>query len=248
MADDKIKELMQKAPLSFVGTVEHLGGATLTDIPVDERTAVVRVEHVLDAPDAFAGLAGQRITVQLSADADPPAVGEAAAFFVTGLAFGESMAVAEVGRLPVEEVEPRAAAAAEAGTTAAFGDLHAELAAENLREHAGAAEAIVVGKVTALAKAGEHGRSEHDPDWWQATINVEHVDRGDVSVGDLAVLFANSDDVRWHKAPTLRAGDHGVFLLHATEGAQKELAPFEVVHPEDFEPLQSLETLRGNGG
>src|SRR5437870_4682530 len=136
MADDKIKELMRQAPLSFVGTVEHLGGATLTDIPVDERTAVVRVEHVLHAPDAFAGLAGQRITVQLSADADPPAVGEAAAFFATGLAFGESMAVAEVGRLPVEDVEPRAAAAVEVGTTAAFADLHAELAAENLREHA----------------------------------------------------------------------------------------------------------------
>ncbi len=248
MSDDKIKDLMRQAPLSFVGTVEHLGGATLTDIPVDERTAVVRVEHVLHAPDAFAGLAGQRVTVQLSADVDPPAVGEAAAFFATGFAFGESLAVTEVGRLPVEDVEPRAAAAAEAGKTAAFADLHAELAAESLRAHAGAAEAVVVGKVTALAKAGEHGGSEHDPDWWRATVNVEHVESGNVPAGELAVLFANSDDVRWHKTPTLRAGDQGVFLLHATEGARQEFAPFEVVHPEDFQPLQSLETLRGNGG
>src|SRR5438045_2018768 len=106
MSDEAISVLLRQTSFSFVGTIEHLGAATMTNIPINERTAVVRVDYVLHAPPAFAGLQGQRITLQLAADKDPPAVGEAAAFFADGLAFGESIAVTEVGRLPVEAVEP----------------------------------------------------------------------------------------------------------------------------------------------
>jgi hypothetical protein len=248
MADEQIKELMRQAPFSFVGTVEHLGGATMAEIPVDDRTAVVRVEQVLHAPEAFTQLEGQRVTVQLSSDVDPPAIGDTEAFFATGLAFGESVAVTEFGRLAVADVAPRMTAAAEAGKARPFDDLAGELDDERIREHAAESDAIVVGKVTGLEKAVASGGSEHDPDWWRATLDVQHVERGDVQPGELAVLYPNSLDVRWYAAPKPRAGEEGVWVLHATEGGLKESAPFQILHYDDLQPVQSLETLRGNKG
>jgi len=104
MSDEAIIDLLRQAPFSFVGTIEHLGAATM-DVPIDERTAVVYVDRVLHAPDVLLGLGGQRITLQLIPDVDPPDVGGTATFFARGLAFGDSVAVAEVGRLPVAAVE-----------------------------------------------------------------------------------------------------------------------------------------------
>jgi hypothetical protein len=248
MPDDEIKALMRQAPFSFVGTVEQLSASTMANAPIDERTAVVRVEHVLHAPPGFMGLAGQRITVQLSADADPPALGDSQAFFAEGTAFGESIAVREIGRLPVDDVEPRATAAAEAGHAGAFGDLSAQIAAEDLQAHAAEADAIVVGHVAGLARAVIHSASEHDPHWWKATVEVQHTERGDVGGDEIEVLYPGSRDVRWHQAPKPKPGETAVFLLHATEGDLHEVAPFQIEHPEDLQPLQALDTLRTQGG
>jgi hypothetical protein len=203
---------------------------------------------VLHAPEALARLEGQRVTVQLRAGTPAPAVGETQAFFATGVAFGESIAVAEVGRLPFTDVEPHVTAAAEAGRSRPFGDLESELADERLRAHAGEADAVVVGSVTELAKVAGHGGSEHDPDWWRATIDVQHVERGDAAEGEIQVLYPNSLDVRWHAAPKPRPGQRGLWMLHATAGALREAAPFQILHPEDFRPVQSVEALRTNGG
>jgi len=89
MSDD-IKKLLEQASFSFTGTILNLGAATMTNLAVDDRTAVVQVDHVLHAPDAFARIAGQRITIQLAADVDPPEVGQSFAFFAEGRAFGDS--------------------------------------------------------------------------------------------------------------------------------------------------------------
>jgi hypothetical protein len=165
MPDEEIVRLLRQAPFSFVGTVEHLGAATMTGVPVDDRTAVVRVDRVLHSPEAFAALEGQRITVRLVTGRDPPAVGETAAFFAEGLAFGESIAVAELGRLPVDDVEPHVTRAMEAGEPRAFADLQQQVETDRLRDHASRAAAIVLGRVVKLEKALPSGLSEHDPDW-----------------------------------------------------------------------------------
>ena len=127
MSDEDISRLLRQAPFSFVGTVEHRSAATMTDIPIDDWTAVVRVDYVLHSPEAFSTLQGHRITVQLAADKEPPAVGDALAFFAEGLAFGDSVAVAEVGRLPVDAVEPRVTSALAAGEAGAFATLQREI-------------------------------------------------------------------------------------------------------------------------
>jgi hypothetical protein len=248
LADQAITELLAKAPFAFVGTVEHLGASTMSSVEIHERTAVVHVDHILHSPPAFSTLAGQLITVQLSEDEDPPAVGESWAFFTEGVAFGESVVVAEAGRLPVDQVEPQVTASFEAGEQQAFSSLQREVDQERLRQHAAQAAAIVVGRVVALARAGGAVVSEHDPDWWKATIDVYHVERGNVEPGELTFLYANSLDVRWHTAPKPKASQGGLWILHSTEGPMRELAPFQILHPEDFQPLQELDVLRDEEG
>src|SRR4051812_11091078 len=123
MPDDPIVQLLRRAPFGFVGTVEHLGAATMRDVPIDDRTAVVMVDYVLHAPSPFTELQGQRITVQLAKDKTPPAEGESAAFFAQSLAVGDSIAVAEVDRRPLSEVDRHLADAATLGPASAQSSL-----------------------------------------------------------------------------------------------------------------------------
>jgi len=182
--------------------------------------------------------------LQHAADKDVPKVGDTAAFFVEGLAFGESVAVAEVGRLPVKAVEPHASTSFAVGQPGAFATLERQLEIQRLREHADSADAVVVGRVTKLERAFEPVPSEHDPDWWKATLDVFHVEKGNVAPGEVTVLYPNSLDVRWRKAPKPKASQGGMWLLHATDGKLNAAAPFALLHPEDFQPTQELDALR----
>jgi hypothetical protein len=242
--------LLGEAAFSFVGTVERLGAATMEDVPVDERTAVVRVDQLLQAPDAFAQLGGMSVTVQLLPDTEPPEVGSTFVFFANGLVFGAGVALTEVGRRPMEEMEPHISMAAPAGGGAApLETLQRQVAAARLRAHADSADAIVLARVVGLERASGSPLREHDPDWWRATLHVNHVERGDVQDdSEVKVIYANSLDVRWRDAPKPKASENGLWFLHATEGELAQLAPFEVVHSEDLQPVQNLELLRENGG
>jgi hypothetical protein len=240
--------LLGEAAFSFTGTVERLGAATMEDVPVDERTAVVRVDQVLQAPDEFAQLAGMSVTVQLLPDTEPPEVGSTFVFFANGLVFGTGIALTEIGRRPAEEMEPHIAAAA-AGDAAPLETLQRQVAAARLSAHADSADAIVLARVVGLERASGSPLREHDPDWWRATLHVNHVERGDVQDdSEVKVIYANSLDVRWRDAPKPKASENGLWLLHATEGELAQLAPFEIVHSEDLQPVQNLELLRENGG
>lgn len=249
MSDEAIKKLLGESSFSFIGTVEQYGAATMSNLPIDDHTAVVNVNHVLSAPAAFAQLEGHRVTVQLSREAEPPPVGQALALFTQGLAFGDSVAVAEVGRLPLEDVEAHATLAVQAGKVAgAFDAIKTEMHREHLQKHAAESDAVVVGRVVKVEKALPHSGSEHDPDWWRATIDVHHVERGDVKPGPVEVLYPNSRDVRWYAVPKPEPGAEGVWLLHTTQGALREAAPFQIVHLDDSQPVDKLAAIREPAG
>lgn len=185
---EDVRELIRKTPLSFVGTVTRLGDARVADVPVDERTAVVQVDAVLHAPDAFKKLAGSEVTVQLSAELDPPAVGDAAAFFTDGTVYGRGLAVHEVGRLPADAVQPHLSRAARTADAMPFSALERDIEDEDMVTHADAADAVVIGVVVGLEQAGPsraggerasaENVSEHAPNWWLARLDVGHVEQG----------------------------------------------------------------------
>ena len=245
MSDTAILSLLRQVPLSFVGTIEHLGSSTM-EVPVDDRTAVVYVDRVLHAPPSLEGLGGQRVTVQLAASLPRAAVGDTVAFFVRVLAIGESVAVAEVSRLPLDDVASHLRHAATAGERP-FAALERQVETDSLREHADKSDAIVLGRVVKLEQAPRvEGKpfSEHDPDWWIATLSVYHVERGHVEVGEVRVRYANSLDISWRAAPKPKASQSGLWLLHRSHGEMYEIAPFELLHAEDRQPVQSLDDIR----
>lgn len=244
---EDVTALIRKAPLSFLGTVIRLGSARMTAVPVDDRTAVVQVDQVLHAPDAFKRLAGTEVTVQLSSEVDPPALGESAAFFTKGMVYGESLAVTEVGRLPADAVQEHVALAATTANAMPFSALQRDIHDADMAAHADAADAVVVGVVVSLEQADGFHASEHSPDWWRAQLDVEHVERGKVPSGKIAVLYPNSLDFRWYKVPKPKASQEGMWILHATTGDLSKQAPFQLLHPDDYQPVQKLDVLQAAG-
>ncbi|MFF6804006.1 hypothetical protein [Streptomyces sp. NPDC012616] len=241
--------LVRRTPLSFLGTVTRVGDTRLAEVPAGERTAVVKVDTVLHAPDAFTKLGGSEVTIQLSDDLDPLAVGDAAAFFTDGMAYGEGLAVREVGRLPADAVAPNVSRVARTADAMPFSALERDIEDEGLVTHADEANAVVIAVVVGLEQAGS-GRapderfSEHAPDWWRAQLDVSHVEQGELAPGRITVLYPNSRDFQWYQAPKPQPSQEGMWMLHATEGALAEWAPFQILHPGDYQPVQKLQTLQ----
>ena len=162
------------------------------------------------------------------------------------LAFGAGIALTEVGRQPVEDLEPHLEAMAAPGAPAQSETLRLGVVAARIRAHAATADAVALARVVGLERASGAPVYEHDPDWWRATLHVTHGERGDVQDGsEVQVLYANSLDVQWRESPKPKASQTGLWLLHVTEDDMTDLAPFQIPHPEDLQPVQNLELLRG---
>ena len=244
MSEDKIRKLLKEAPFSFLGTVERVGAATTGEVPIDKRTAIVHVDQVLHAPEAFSQLAGTRVTVQLAADAKE---GQQYTLFANGLSYGTGLAVSELGRVTAAQTRPHLARADAAGA-APFADLQADIDAEKLRDHAAEATAVVVGRVTKLEKVSPPVLSEHDKDVWKATIEVSQSAKGRIRPGsEVEALYANSLDVQWHQVPKPKAGQEALFLLHAPDKENRSLGKYQLLDPEDLRPAQQLDVLTADG-
>jgi hypothetical protein len=243
MTRPDFRELVRQTPFSFVGTIEYLGAATSSDLPINDRTAVALVDVVLHAPPEFQQLAGQRLTIQFTDEAELPEVGSQLAIFAEGLAFGETIAVTEVARASVRDIAPFVRESARVGDDQPFAAMRRDLAAEELRSHVDEADAVVVGTVRGLEIAVQPGDSEHDPQWWRATIDVRQVVRGKMKPRKLEVLYPNSLDLQWAKVPKPKASQDAVWILHRTKGDLRELARYQLLHPQDRQPVAALATI-----
>ena len=109
------------------------------------------------------------------------------------------------------------------------------------------ADTVVSGVVSATTQAAPPSPpfvSEHGPDWWRATVDVETVAKGQVSSKIITVLFAHSTDVAWFRSPKLKIGDRRVLLLPRTDPFGKPLAELAVVDPLDVQPIAALDRVR----
>src|SRR5215831_1539814 len=172
-ASSRIEDLAQQARFVFKGTVRQLKAATMPEVPVTDRTIVVRVDEVIHAPEILSHYTGQDITVQLGTRKKVE-VGQEAVFFTNGWLFGKSVAVQSIDHHPVNR-----AMAALRHTT---GDPVKNLADHDLRAHFDNADLVVSGRVTSVrmpqGMAGAPTRlppSEHDPLWQEAVVEVDTV-------------------------------------------------------------------------
>jgi len=221
----------QHATFVFKGTIKKLKSATMKDVPLSERTAIVTVDQIIEAPPDLAGYGGQDITVQLSGR-QKVRVGQQMLFHATGWMFGDSVAVRSLRQEPVVNGH---ATSADAGA-----DAVERRGQKQQRSHFEDADLVVAGKVMAVRLPGDStpgskraGRStypitEHDPQWREAIIQVDEVLKGAHQKKQVVVRFPASSDVMWHGAPKFEAGQQGYFTLHkpesqksTTKGARK---------------------------
>jgi hypothetical protein len=219
--------------LVFIGTVVRVNATTVPEVSASESTAIVRVDEVVEGPDAPPDLAGKEITVQLSR---PGGVkpGEHATFFTKGWLLGDSMAVIEVGH-SAETLSPQQVRDTVHGERQKAVD-------QALQEEIVSAELIVTGKVTRVAPAGiPELPTEHTPLWKKADIEVESALKGHVTGHSVYVLFPASEDPAWHTSPKFREGQQGIWLLHRNQlklrGVENQ---YTVLKPLDFQTRDEL--------
>jgi hypothetical protein len=231
-----IRELTDQSGFVFEAEVEQLGVSGARGFAATKESALVRVTSILRSPPALANYVGQAVTVQLNPTGNIKA-GEKAVFFTHGMHYGESLVVAEIGRVAAGDstmsmqVQTAAAAA------------HRDQLIQRLAQ----AELVISGVASesaAYSPDKPHPVSEHDPDWGTSTISVETVEKGSLSEPTRDVLFARSMDIAWYRAPKIKAGDRGVWLLHRRDSRGKPVPDLAVVHPLDFQPATELENVR----
>lgn len=232
----------------FVGTVVKTRAATMEALAAD-NTAIVQVDKVVSAPDMFASAGGQQITVRFK---KPTSLrkGSSRTFYTNGWIFGNSLAVDVVGT--AEETASRATAGVVRRANVASEDkvLSARLASAKL---------AVVGKVATVEKSEKQIThiSEHDPNWHEATIEVDEVIKGKKGTTQATVLFPNSDDVRWYKAGKFATGQQGIWMLQPGTKQDPAGIPAKMLaavpagtdvlttlHQADYLPLDELERVR----
>jgi hypothetical protein len=257
------EQLIRRARFVFEGTVQKDTGGEVPGLP-GARAAVVRVDHIVQGPDKLTAFEGREVTVILQKD-ERVQVGERAMFYTNGAYVGDTLAVESIGHLAL----PAAAVGMRALARPA-----AVLHRRDLQERLDSADMVVVGRVSSVrlpppepgmralvaGPAGAGPRrpiSEHDPDWREAVIDVDHVEMGGTKRKQVVVHFPASDDVRWHKAPKFTPGQEGVFILHRTPPeagppaarlAVRALAApapetFTALHPADVQPADRQDEI-----
>jgi hypothetical protein len=116
-----------------------------------------------------------------------------------------------------------------------------------LAERVDQAQAVVSGVVTDIAPytAGQAGAmSMKDPQWYQATIQVDNVAKGSIAGKTIQVLFSSSQDIAWSRAPKLKKGDSAVWLLQTKDPFGRSTPGLAVVSPTDRQPTGDLPKLQ----
>lgn len=243
---ESVQDLTNEASFIFAGTLRRTGESTSAGLPATPETAVVHISRIFKAPPVLAKFTGQEITVQLRHPGTSEH-GKEFTFFTTGLYFGDSLAVREVGRIE------RSGAEVEREVHEAEAEQHNELLLRRLRD----AELVVSGeaiRVAAYRPADAKPRpvSEHDPDWWECAIRVRQVEKGNgqpaarrrSGPAEVVTLFAHSTDILWYQSPKFAEGLEGIWLIHRTDFRGNPVPAPVSDHPLDFHPLSELPRIR----
>jgi hypothetical protein len=233
-------DFVERSSLVFRGTVEKVKVSSVPNLPVTDRTVLVRIDQVFRAPEVLGDLTGKQITVELSGSSAP--VGQSLMLFTVPIVFADNIAVREVGRMETPPEATRQREHAD-GVSAAI----QQLPDKRLQRHVLDADVVVTGKilsVTPRKTLPEAGVSEHDPDWREAVIEVYSVERGNVPSNRFSLLFAGSRDVQWYGSPKFEVGQEGVFVLHRQQIRELKTEHHVAIHSLDFHPLERREHIR----
>jgi hypothetical protein len=247
MAAPSPEDLADQADFIFNGTVEEAVGSTVRAIQPTDSTAIVRVDEVVKAPAAFAGLEGQLITVLLRTPGSPEQ-GERVTFSASGVLFSDSIVVQEIDHSATRAVGRIRARMADISDRRRESEIGARVASADVIVEARVAQVRAVD--VAEAEPGLPGPlSEHYPEWMEATLDIRSVLKGARPPDPTVVLFPASIDVMWVMAPKFHAGQEGIWLLHAEFVPQAAARVYPSVYaaldPDDFQPWEQGDRIRG---
>ncbi|HSS75718.1 MAG TPA: hypothetical protein VLV54_03145 [Thermoanaerobaculia bacterium] len=221
--------LTRTAQFVFRGTIQKVEASNLDIVQAEFDTAVVRVDEVLKASPSLGDFTGREITVKLAqpGDATP---GEQAVFFTNGWLYGTTLAVIEVGRLHGDAAPIRGQVAATVR----------QAVDEELQGRLAGAELVVAGRVVEThpaAVVGEVGEgSEHDPQWWEAVVQVDAVFKGKPAGQRITFFYPTSQDVVWFEAPKPAVGSDGIWLLYRDQLPELGLPGYTALKPWNLLP------------
>ena len=222
----------------FRGRVTQAGAATMPQVAAGDSTAVVRVEEVYHAAGTMPHVTGKEITLTLLPPL--PAAGREYVFFTNVWLYGTSLAAREVGRIPSSD---------RGGEREQVRAAFERKAARALQDRVQRADLVVLGRVADTRPAPRDPRwpeSEHDPQWWLATVAVEATAKGQEAT-EVSVVFAASADELWYDAPKFKAGQEGVWILQKDSKekvpAAYAIAGYTALDRLDFQPREAWERV-----
>lgn len=232
-----VLDLTQQSSFIFSGTVQKVNAANPSTIPASESTAIVRVDEILRNAGVVSDVQNKNITVQLYR---PSSVkeGEQAIFFTNVAMYAASIVVKEINHISSESKLAKDQ----------VGDALRQLPDNELRARLDQADLVVTGRVSSVSVVDPQAErlppSEHDPDWWQASVQVQSVEKGQTSGKSIAVYFPHSSDIRWFASPKFKVGQQGLFILRQTRDEKLKVSGFTALHPLDFQRVEQRQRIR----
>ena len=233
------EELIRQSRFIFKGTIQKLKAVTMVAIPVTDSLAIVKVDEVFQAPENLGDQTDKEITIDL-VQSQNVVEGQQAVFYTNGWLYGESLAVREVGHRPVTLT-------ASSRVPNRITRLAQRTADEELQGRITSADLVVVGTVSNIRPVMQTESRivpEHAPDWWEAVIKIESLEKGTLSQEALTVLFPSSIDVMWAHVPKFHAGQAGIWILNTGQVEEVDPELCAVLTPLDFHEKNQLDRIK----
>ena len=233
--------LVERSGFIFRGTVRETGASNVKALPAGPSTIVVRVDEILKAPQALESVRGREVTVQEPGPSKFK-TGQQAVFYTSAYLYGENVAVRELA------VNTRAVD----GKTLSgqIADTQRQSAERALSARIASATLVVSGRVVEvsplISREESARRSEHDPEYWRAMVEIAAVLKGQKPENNrVSVLFAHSTDERWYFSPKYTQNQEGIFLLHPVTAGMPSGVDGTTLDRLDFQPPSQLDLVRG---
>jgi hypothetical protein len=222
-----VKEVVEHASYIFQGTIVKTAATNVRSFPASPRTAVVRVDHVLDAGKGFPDMTGHELTVELP-DAKEVRPAASLVFFTEPTVYAENIAVRASSVRPAQQVDK---------LRAQIADARQQLADDQLRRRLSAADLVVSGVVASVRRVppprdASARRSEHEPELWQAELSVQAILKGTPPANKTIVFtFVSGVDQMWALSPRFKGGEQGIFMLSKNTNPRISATGLVIVDP-----------------
>ena len=235
-----IEDMIQVSSFIFMGTVRKFNAAAMPVAAITDNMVIVAVDEVFQAARTLGDYTGKNITVLLK-DLGNVEVGQRMVFFTNGWLYGESIVVREVGKLLVQQEAARLRRQVIEGIKI--------VADKNLMRYIARAELVVAGSVIDVRQAdipqGRRDRSEHDPMWREAVIEIKSMEKGSFPEGTITVMFPNSMDIMWYKTPKFSVRQERIWILRRDKPfVDEEIEAYMALDPRAVHPMDQLNRIK----